>query len=142
MSASDSLASNIAAESSVDYSCYSELDRKSELAARRSKIPMRIADLVIKIATDRDNTSLLAVQTIAFLAHYADAEGNLGKDAMGRSIADPKHIADAIGGSTSSVFRVLANLHDRGYVNWERANRQERHIGATGTVRLIPQSVA
>jgi DNA-binding MarR family transcriptional regulator len=98
---------------------------------------VELSNLVVRIASDPSITSLSQVQVAAWLARHASADYTVPADA-----AAPKIIAEKLGYNPSLIYKALAGLSDRGYIEWRRASGAERHSGKSGSIRLLIPSQA
>ncbi|UEM08149.1 helix-turn-helix domain-containing protein (plasmid) [Skermanella rosea] len=96
---------------------------------------MPLVDVVLDAAADTRIPST-GINSLALLAQYADANGIVGPDEEGRSLADPRNVAAHLGAGASTVTRAFGMLEQLGYIRWTRSWKSGPH-NRPGSVQII-----
>jgi hypothetical protein len=104
-----------------------------ENSTRRKEIPIDAA------ADTRLHST--AINTVALTAQYAGDDGVVGLDEDGRSLADPRVVAEHLGAGASTVAKAFIRLENLGYIEWTRGWKSGPH-DRPGSIRIRRRSAA
>ena len=96
---------------------------------------MEAARWVIR-AVERPEFTAATMRIAAFLARNADESCIVGTDASGRPLT-LMVISSKLDLSQAAASRALIQLHDAGFIDWQRVSRRERLSGKPSRIRIL-----